>query len=74
MPATALTGNGIVFAKEGAQVVVSDIDYAAAQTTTQKIKDMGSEAIAVKLTYRIWRTFNHSLIKLSAISGNWIYW
>lgn len=47
-------GNGIgqatalSFAKEGAQVVVSDIDYAAAQTTTQKIKDMGSEAIAVK--------------------------
>lgn len=36
------------FAKEGAQVVVSDIDYAAAQGTTAKIKEAGGEAITIK--------------------------
>lgn len=47
-------GNGIgqatalSFARQGAQVVVSDIDFAAAQLTADKIKDTGGEAIAVR--------------------------
>lgn len=38
----------LLFAKEGAQVVVSDIDYAAAQSTTTTIENAGGIAITVK--------------------------
>lgn len=38
----------LLFAQEGAQVVASDIDYAAAQATAQQIVDQGGDALAIK--------------------------
>jgi len=38
----------IAFAEEGANVVVSDIDYEAARSVAQKIKEMGRKTLPVK--------------------------
>jgi NAD(P)-dependent dehydrogenase (short-subunit alcohol dehydrogenase family) len=38
----------IEFAKEGANVIVNDIDYEAAHSVAQKIKEMGRKSLAVK--------------------------
>lgn len=38
----------LLFAEEGAQVVVADIDYSAAQATAQKVSEKGVEAMAVR--------------------------
>ncbi len=39
----------IEFVKEGAKVVVADIDFEGAQKTVEELKKMGGEAIAVKV-------------------------
>lgn len=42
-------GEAIRFAKEGAKVVVADLNLEGAQAVAQKIKDMGGQAIAVQV-------------------------
>ena len=41
-------GVAIAFAKEGANIVVNDVNYEAASSVAQEIKDMGRKSLAVK--------------------------
>lgn len=42
-------GEALRFAKEGAKVVVADLNFDGAQAVAQEIKDMGGEAIAIQV-------------------------
>ena len=38
----------ILFAKEGADIVVNDIDVSSAEETAEKVKKIGRKSIAIK--------------------------